>query len=458
MSLTRPNPFLSKWAENGERVDVPNSGADHTNGRADIQTGFPKETMVSVMNGGVPPWGKDHNGILNRITQDLQWTQAGGFPVYDKDLCEAISGYPAGVILQTSDTSKPWVLWQNTIDGNINNPDNNKINISQTQNGWVRYPVISGAEGSILYFTTDGKLEAASATITSEKWVSSSTGNDDTGKGTEDSPYFSIDKAISDTPGSGSVTIYLKAQDTHYWSPKGQAGLFGGWLYVGSRKVMFRPYNDPVLEDAIIQTQNRFSDGNQGYCTEQITRPKLVLTWKYHSTIDSTGNDVVTNTQFCGINGTSNDFSASFYGIEFFIDRVDELSRDDLPLTTGWAWNGGIYRFIGCIFNNLPYKGQHYWLGAGGSFNTTYSFPYPNFFKENMDTTTALVIGFPSNLTINCVDSSDSWSVEGTNYTVIANNAQKLLAKNSSYYGDSLKILSSPSKRYAYINPDYVIA
>lgn len=457
MSLTRPNPFLSKWAENGKRFDVPNSGADTAKGKADIQTGFPEITMKSARNGGVPPWGQDHNGILYRLSAANQWTQAGGYPSFNQELCDAIGGYPVGSIIQGNDTSKPWVLWINQVDGNKVDPNGLKINTSQLQNGWVRYPVISGAEGSILYFTDEGKLEAASATITSEKWVSPSLGNDDINKCVEESPYFSIDKAISDTPGSGAVTIYLRAQDTHYWSPKGQMGSFGGWLYVGSRKIRFRPYNDPVLEDAIIQTQNRFSDGNYGYCVEQITRPKLVITWEYHSTVNAEGNNVITNTQFCGVNGTSNDFSVEFCGIDVVIDRVDELSRDDLPLTTGWAWNGGIYRFIGCTFNKLPYKGQHYFLGAGGSFNTTYSFPYPNYFKEDMNTTSAQVIGFPSNLILTCSDAGDVWSVEGTNYTIMANNAQTLLKKASSYYGDALKVLTTPSKRYAYINPDFEI-
>lgn len=36
----------------------------------------------------------------------------------------------------------------------------------------------------------------------------------------------------------------------------------------------------------------------------------------------------------------------------------------------------------------------------------------------------------------------------------MANNARTLLSKSSSYYGDALNVINTPSKRYANINPN----
>ncbi|MUG08369.1 hypothetical protein [Commensalibacter melissae] len=88
MSIQRPEKlFSSKWAEYGDRFNIEDTGADYQNGRADIETGFPPQTMKSVLQGGVPPWGQDHNGILYQITEAIQWMQAGGLPSFNQDFC-----------------------------------------------------------------------------------------------------------------------------------------------------------------------------------------------------------------------------------------------------------------------------------------------------------------------------------------------------------------------------------
>ena len=48
-------------------------------GFASLNDGFPPLTMTPIAAGGVPPFGQDMNGILNQITEVLQWQQAGGY-------------------------------------------------------------------------------------------------------------------------------------------------------------------------------------------------------------------------------------------------------------------------------------------------------------------------------------------------------------------------------------------
>lgn len=122
MSLTRPIPFPYKWAESGEKIIVPDSGADHSKGKADLLGGFPKQTMIPLSQGGQPPWGTDHNGILNRITEGLQWVQSGGTAIFDQNFCDKINGYSHGAIIQ--DVNDATTLWFSLIDNNIFNPAN----------------------------------------------------------------------------------------------------------------------------------------------------------------------------------------------------------------------------------------------------------------------------------------------------------------------------------------------
>lgn len=129
MSLNRPEPFIYKWAQEGEKNKVPDSGADHSKGKADLLGGFPKQTMIPLSQGGQPPWGTDHNGILNRVTEALQWFQSGGTAVFDQNFCDKNGGYSWGVILQ--DASISTILWFSLTGENTFNPANG----TQTING-----------------------------------------------------------------------------------------------------------------------------------------------------------------------------------------------------------------------------------------------------------------------------------------------------------------------------------
>lgn len=91
-----------------------------TPGAASFADGFPPLTMQPLAAGGVPPSGKDFNGILYAITAVLQWECAGGFFTYDAAFAAANNGYPKGAVLQSTGTND---LWLNQIDSNTTNPD-----------------------------------------------------------------------------------------------------------------------------------------------------------------------------------------------------------------------------------------------------------------------------------------------------------------------------------------------
>ena len=59
---------------------------------ASLTEGFPPETFLPESSGGIPPNGKDFNGILNQITAGLRWLAAGGAAIFNSDFSTAIGG------------------------------------------------------------------------------------------------------------------------------------------------------------------------------------------------------------------------------------------------------------------------------------------------------------------------------------------------------------------------------
>jgi hypothetical protein len=96
-----------------------------TNGRASLVDGFVPLNFTDVSAGGVPPFGTDHNGILNWITQWSRWHEAGGPVRYDSAFSTAIGGYPQGAILSGTTLGR---LWINLVDNNTTNPDTGGAN------------------------------------------------------------------------------------------------------------------------------------------------------------------------------------------------------------------------------------------------------------------------------------------------------------------------------------------
>jgi hypothetical protein len=112
---------------------------------ASQELGFPPPTMAPVGAGGVPPDGRDMNGVLNNLSGWAIWQAAGGcFPPYDATFQGAVGGYPAQAIVGS--LSVPGAFWRSTTDNNTTNPDTGGA-------GWTAFPGSSvpnwGSPGAI---------------------------------------------------------------------------------------------------------------------------------------------------------------------------------------------------------------------------------------------------------------------------------------------------------------------
>lgn len=127
-----PSKILKAFGLNGQKNTIPvdSSTASDSNGVATFDKGFPPITMQPLSAGGKPPSGKDMNGILNAITIQQQWQNAGGSYPFDASFASAVGGYPSGAFVPASDYSG---YWQNTADGNSTNPEN----LTGSTTGWV---------------------------------------------------------------------------------------------------------------------------------------------------------------------------------------------------------------------------------------------------------------------------------------------------------------------------------
>ncbi|MGF6444405.1 phage tail protein [Paraburkholderia youngii] len=119
----KPTLVTLPFAVNGIRNEIPEeSQAGVVAGAASLNDGFPSSTMLPKTQGGVPPDGKDFNGILFLLSAVARWTQAGGSFIYDPAFSTNtnLGGYPQGAVLLRADLSG---FWFNLADSNTTDPD-----------------------------------------------------------------------------------------------------------------------------------------------------------------------------------------------------------------------------------------------------------------------------------------------------------------------------------------------
>ncbi|CRL45192.1 Phage tail fibre repeat protein [Sodalis glossinidius str. 'morsitans'] len=117
-----PTKHAIPFGQNGNKRDIPLESKTGS-GEASLSLGFPPETMVPKVSGGIPPSGKDFNGILNELSAMGRWANAGaGYP-FDAAFANAVGGYPAGAKIPNVENSG---FWLNTVDNN-NNLDNPEV-------------------------------------------------------------------------------------------------------------------------------------------------------------------------------------------------------------------------------------------------------------------------------------------------------------------------------------------
>lgn len=114
MPITRPTNYSLPFASSGDKNTIPNSATG--SGKASFEEGFPPVTMMPLTAGGIPPEGKDFNGILYDITSHTIWINSGGQYQFDSALSTAIGGYPIGMVLQSNDGLSAYV---SAVDNNV---------------------------------------------------------------------------------------------------------------------------------------------------------------------------------------------------------------------------------------------------------------------------------------------------------------------------------------------------
>lgn len=118
-------------------------------GAASYTDGFPPLNFQPIAGGGIPPDGRDMNGILYAMSALLWWWGAGGPVGWDATTSAAIGGYPRGSVLQSPITFG--LQWVSTVDNNVSNPDTGGA-------GWVTLIslLISTAQGGGTSFASIG--------------------------------------------------------------------------------------------------------------------------------------------------------------------------------------------------------------------------------------------------------------------------------------------------------------
>lgn len=155
MPVTTPPLIPEAFAQGGDRAVIPDTTV--AVGRASYSAGFPPITMQPKIAGGVPPDGRDVNGILYALSAHALFLQGGQVFKYDSGVSTAIGGYGIGALVESTDGL---TLWLNLVDSNTTDPDASGA-------GWVPvssygYSFINGLIGGTRTLT---RVEARNDTI-----------------------------------------------------------------------------------------------------------------------------------------------------------------------------------------------------------------------------------------------------------------------------------------------------
>lgn len=127
-----PSRITKAFGVNGLKNTIPvdSSTTTDNNGVATFDKGFPSITMQPLSAGGIPPSGKDMNGVLYSATLQQQWQNAGMTYPFSQDFSDAVSGYPKGAIVPSSVYTGQWL---NLNEANSTPPES----ATGATTGWV---------------------------------------------------------------------------------------------------------------------------------------------------------------------------------------------------------------------------------------------------------------------------------------------------------------------------------
>lgn len=148
MPAPAPQAFAIPFGANAPALNITKpmpipSQEGILDGAASFFDGFPPDTMVPAVAGGVAPFGQDMNGVLYAITSHLVAIQAGQPYVWNSAFAASIGGYAVGTLLGSADGTG---FWLNTVADNLTNPDSNTAAgwVSTFSYGWASVPLTTG--------------------------------------------------------------------------------------------------------------------------------------------------------------------------------------------------------------------------------------------------------------------------------------------------------------------------
>ena len=114
--IIQPIPLSKPIAINGLKNSIPDSATGTNN--ASIEEGFPEITMKAPVDGGLPPWGQDFNGMFYTLSTLNCNIQNGGLVTFSAVVSNKIGGYPEGAILDYIDNNGSYSKVKSLIDDN----------------------------------------------------------------------------------------------------------------------------------------------------------------------------------------------------------------------------------------------------------------------------------------------------------------------------------------------------
>lgn len=137
MPLPIPKFIRTAFAQLGQRNSIPET-TNNITGAAGYNQGFGEINMLPEGAGGIPPDGKDMNGILYELSAAIQFSQAGRYFPFNQDFATAIGGYGKGALV--TDPADLSIIYQSTIDSNL---------VAPPSAGWQRFPISPQATYSV---------------------------------------------------------------------------------------------------------------------------------------------------------------------------------------------------------------------------------------------------------------------------------------------------------------------
>lgn len=149
MAIPRPSNISTPFADDATSLyinDIPVAPPSDPQA-ACWEKGFPPITMTPKASSGLPPYGQDMNGVLNRISEHTRFTNAGGQYRFDAALSTILGGYDQGTVLQSNDGLSAYV---SAINNNTINFNTSPSSIGNQWLPWSGQSFSSAGQGSFI--------------------------------------------------------------------------------------------------------------------------------------------------------------------------------------------------------------------------------------------------------------------------------------------------------------------